>query len=1841
MCVGDARRLALVMVLATAGCNRDPVPLAVQLAAHDPELSKRLQPAPGTWQREGDQLTSPGWRSAEMGPFYDIGARLPDHADGAIEVGIGQSPEYLLRLEPENAHGVPARDESGRAIYREAYASTDLVFVGDNQRVEWFLVAREASAPTTYTWRVALPSGLPAVRSEPSGALVFCDRAGTARLRIPAPFAIDALGTRRAAGLRWADGRLTVSIDTHGLAHPILLDPAVETALWSRATPNTTAPSVREYTMSAYDSVRARTVLFGGTNGTLLADTWEWDGTSWTLRAPATSPPARISQGMTFDSARARTVLFGGNNGAALGDTWVWDGTNWTQLNPVSRPVPRWGAGMSYDSVRGKTVLFGGYSGTGYLGDTWEWDGTNWAQRCTTLPCVNTTPASRTALALAYDAAHATTVLFGGATTNSVRPQDTWTWNGNVWALLTPATMPAGRSDLSLVYDSARARTVMFGGQTSAAGAVGETWEWDGANWSQRTPLLNAPARLGAAAAYDVARGVTIVFGGGNNSGLLGDTWVWNGAGWAQRAATPSARWGAGMVFDSGRKRSLLVGGVGSSGGSVSDTWEWDGTSWVERAPANAPSRRQWFAMDYDSTRARTVLFGGGVAPTDAFNDTWEFDGTNWSQRAPATVPPGRTGAAMAFDAAHGRSVLFGGNNGVVANYGYYTDTWLWDGNNWVAGTPTMIPPARQFHGMAYDGGAGRVVMFSGVGAGGGYVGDTWLWDGANWSAPFPATSPSARSSCGMAWDSARGRTVMFGGTSASGATLGDTWEWSGANWLPIASGSSPSPRGGVQTQMDFDSARGRIVLFGGLAFGFTLDDTWEYHTHGGPCATGAQCDTGHCVDGVCCESASCGTCEDCNTAASPGICATLTGGQDPDSCTGSMVCGPTGLCGVNDGQVCASASACSSGFCAGGTCCATACDQPCQGCAATPGTCLTIKGADDPASCSGANTCDATGVCKKKIGQLCISGGECASAFCVDSVCCDSACAGGCDVCNLATSVGTCTNAPAGSPGANPACGAFLCSGASPACPTSCAKDTDCISGDFCCVAGLPCFTTAASQNQCLPRQPNGVACGGANQCASDNCVDGFCCESACTGACQQCDATPGTCTIVPAARTGATSCAPYLCDGLHAGCPSSCTSSAQCTSGFACNLGVCTASAKKGIGQMCTVGAECVSSLCVDGYCCDSACDGTCVACNLAGALGFCGPAAANSDPHGSCAGDTGCGGSCDGNGNCKFIANATACDVCKACDGSGHCNQLPSSEDDNRCGSISCAMLSTECLSFADITTRRCVSAGLCAAANDPASCTQSHAATDGTPCATGVCSGGQCVAGSAADLGVSHGGSGGCDFVPRTPTDPTPLVLVLLVLAFRRRAARSLLVLSLAGTLASCGDGGSTPIVVDATAPGRALPDDFLGFSVEWDNVRDYLGDGTGHARDAVVNLLAAFAAEGHRPEVRIGGNSEDQSWWNPNGLPRPAGVLHDLGPTDVSTLADLQARAGSPIVLGLDLVLGDADNAAQLVTAANAALQKEHTFELGNEPDVYESDGRRPAGYDWPTYLAEAHRFRDALAAHFPTPLALQWPAVARPGWLDDLAKQISAEGTGFGIVSTHTYPYTVCDGLPAPAPDALLNRFATVQLAAQYAAVAQAAQAAGVPYRMGELNSVSCGGAHGVSDVYVSALWGADICMQLAAIGIDGVDFHGGAPPGGVSHYAPFVLDATGAPVVRPLYYGMRLVSLVTAANGRLLPVTVTTPAGSADRIHAFATLGDDGAVRILALRLRPVGGDTVSLSVQGAAAGKASLVRLHGAALDASGDLTLGAAEPLSADGAGWRFELPPYDAVVVTLSP
>lgn len=232
--------------------------------------------------------------------------------------------------------------------------------------------------------------------------------------------------------------------------------------------------------------------------------------------------------------------------------------------------------------------------------------------------------------------------------------------------------------------------------------------------------------------------------------------------------------------------------------------------------------------------------------------------------------------------------------------------------------------------------------------------------------------------------------------------------------------------------------------------------------------------------------------------------------------------------------------------------------------------------------------------------------------------------------------------------------------------------------------------------------------ACTTAADCHSGFCVDGVCCESACTGQCQACDvagaegtcapltgaphgdrpacatdgsACGGTCDgvlttacVYPGAETACRApacvdgtgilagfcvgdgacppiqtqnCAPYVC-GPEA-CLGDCTVDADCADGNWCSSGICVPELPP--GATCGGDHQCGSGHCVDGVCCDTACNGQCEACNVAGAEGTCTPV--DGAPRGSrpaCATDgTVCGGTCVGAVSttaCVYPGEETSC-------------------------------------------------------------------------------------------------------------------------------------------------------------------------------------------------------------------------------------------------------------------------------------------------------------------------------------------------------------------------------------------------------------------------------------------------------------------------------------------------------------------------------------------------------------------------------------------------------------------
>lgn len=309
-----------------------------------------------------------------------------------------------------------------------------------------------------------------------------------------------------------------------------------QTVTWVRAG----SPSPRCCAGFAYDGATQSTVLFGGANqsgDSVFGDTWTWRG-GWLREAPATAPSPRQGTAMAFDGATGAIVLFGGSTtapvtpGSSLADTWTWDGATWTQqFPPISPPARTW-ATMAYVPATKSVMLFGGNNmsgGDGPLDDTWTWDGNakTWTQQHPT-----SQPSARGSAPAVYDEATRSVLLFGGVTTNLTTLNDTWTWDGINWRQHSPALSPAPRCSPGMAYDPDLRAVVLFGGAvgTNCTNNLNDTWTWDGLHWTQIYPADGLPnGRNGPVMDYDFGNKAVLLFGGSGNSGRpLGDTWLLN-----------------------------------------------------------------------------------------------------------------------------------------------------------------------------------------------------------------------------------------------------------------------------------------------------------------------------------------------------------------------------------------------------------------------------------------------------------------------------------------------------------------------------------------------------------------------------------------------------------------------------------------------------------------------------------------------------------------------------------------------------------------------------------------------------------------------------------------------------------------------------------------------------------------------------------------------------------------------------------------------------------------------------------------------------------------------------------------------------------------------------------------------------------------------------------------------------------------------------------------------------------------------------------------------------------------------------------------------------------------
>ena len=187
-----------------------------------------------------------------------------------------------------------------------------------------------------------------------------------------------------------------------------------------------------------------------------------------------------------------------------------------------------------------------------------------------------------------------------------------------------------------------------------------------------------------------------------------------------------------------------------------------------------------------------------------------------------------------------------------------------------------------------------------------------------------------------------------------------------------------------------------------------------------------------------------------------------------------------------------------------------------------------------------------------------------------------------------------------------------------------------------------------------------------------------------------------------------------------------------------------------------------------------------------------------------------------------------------------------------------------------------------------------------------------------------------------------------------------------------------------------------------------------------------------------------------------------------------------------------------------------------------------------------------------------------------------------------------------------PSVAHLLAPGASKGLADSVAPLVGVAHARHVAIRIDEMNTVSCGGAPGISNAFVSSLWALDAVFQMARVGVDGVNIHTypGAP------YALFSFTQTDDQwhgFVAPEYYGLEMFAQAAPPGARLLKTS-----GSLGNLKAWATRAPDGTVHVVLINEDTAQSRTVAVRLPGVN-GTATLERLEAAGVSARTGVTLG----------------------------
>lgn len=364
-----------------------------------------------------------------------------------------------------------------------------------------------------------------------------------------------------------------------------------------------------------------------------------------------------------------------------------------------------------------------------------------------------------------------------------------------------------------------------------------------------------------------------------------------------------------------------------------------------------------------------------------------------------------------------------------------------------------------------------------------------------------------------------------------------------------------------------------------------------------------------------------------------------------------------------------------------------------------------------------------------------------------------------------------------------------------------------------------------------------------------------------------------------------------------------------------------------------------------------------------------------------------------------------------------------------------------------------------------------------------------------------------------------------------------------------------------IYVDETAELHPIPPNFTGLSYESAQLAN--PDFFVSTNRELVRLFRELSPCG---VIRLGGGSSDYTTFSTKSVPPP---FETFGPdtsktvkkgtiTSVVALQNLRSfldAANWTCLYGLNLGQGTKHNAAAEAEAVHRILgSRLMAFQIGNEPDTFRHF--RSNGYSPQQFISEWIDFHDAIVARVPQARFAGPDISNKLSYLAAFAQE-AQHYPDIVLLTLHYYamgpagnPGATLQNLLSPDPRLTTLKWRNIPI------VQQAMRTSHLPCRISEVNSCWNGGESGVSNVFASALWCADMMLHFASLGIAGVNLHGG----GNGIYSPIVGSPTSGFTKRPEFFGMQFAQHFAGAT--LLRSDLQC---NSDRVAAYASRSEKG----------------------------------------------------------------------------